>query len=273
MNQNKLSSKAYKILKSAFALAIVPVIFIYVMVSKPDYYLMNGLAHIVLPVANWAGDIITWPVRATGRAISNIYDLTNLRAENEQLRIELAQARANKNSCDIAIEENKKLMNELDIMHAQPGHAIIADVVHDNVALHHSNFLINRGAFDGIKNGMIVVSTDGVLAGIVVDVAGNFSRVRALNDADSNIAVRVVGTDVYGFLRGDGANVAEIGFFSKPEFRAGPKMMLVTSGIGGVLPDGIVVGNMINERDAEILKPSRISRVMVVGFNIENEYK
>ncbi len=273
MNQNKISSRAYKLIKAAAAMAAVPVVFIYIMIAKPDYYLMNGLAHVVLPVANWVGNVVTWPIRATGRAISNISELTNLKEENEKLKIELAQAIANKNNCDIAIAENKKLYNELGMIRAQPQTAIIADVVHDNKTLHHSNFLINRGAFDGIKKGMITVSTDGYMAGIVIDVAGDFSRVRALNDTDSNIAVRIVGTDVYGFLKGDGANIAKIGFFSNPEFKANKDMMLVTSNIGGILPNGILVGNMINEHDVSILQPAKISRVMVLEFDNENEYK
>ena len=149
----------------------------------------------------------------------------------------------------------------------------MADVVHDTVALHHSNFLINKGVFDGIKKGMVVTSIDGMMAGIVIDVGGDFSRVRALNDADSNIAVRIAGDEVYGFLQGDGSALAEIGLFSRPEFKPTKGMTVITSNISGVLPNGILVGVMENNHEVKVLKPGSILRVKVLEFNTNNEYK
>ena len=273
MNPSKLSSRVIKLIKAAAAAAAVPLIFIYVLVAKPDFYLINGLGHIVLPVAHFVGDIVTWPIRAVGESVSNIYDLANLRTENERLQKELDAALANKNACAVAIAENTRLSNELDIVRATPQNVIMADVVHDTVALHHSHFLINKGVFDGVKKGMVVTSVDGIMAGMVVDVGGDFSRVRALNDADSNIAVRIAGDEVYGFLQGDGSESPEIGLFSRPEFQAEAGMTVITSNISGVLPNGILVGTMKNNRDVKILQPNSVSRVKVLEFNNNNEYK
>ena len=135
---------------------------------------MNGLAHVVLPVANWVGDVITWPVRAVGAAIENVRELSNLRSENEELRVRLDDALRNKNACDIAIAENQKLARELDIVQSQPRGAVVADVTYDNTAFHHSTFLINRGVRHGMAVGMVVTSTDGMLVGIITDVAPGF---------------------------------------------------------------------------------------------------
>ena len=273
MNPNNFSSRASKLIKSAAAAAVVPVVFIYILISKPDFYLINALGHVVLPVAHAVGNFVTWPVRAVGESVSNIYNLADLKAENERLRQELDMALTNKNECTVAIEENKRLSNELDIVHATPQKVIMADVIHDTVALHHSNFLINKGVFDGIKKGMVVTSVDGVMAGMVIDVGGEFSRVRALNDADSNIAVRIAGDEVYGFLQGDGSATPEIGFFSRPEFKAAKGMTVITSNISGVLPNGILVGTMKNSHDVKVLQPDSVSRVKVLEFNTNNEYK
>ena len=59
---DKSSYKLARIIKSAVAAAAVPIFIIYVMVAKPDYTIMNGLAHIVLPIANGVGSIVTWPI-------------------------------------------------------------------------------------------------------------------------------------------------------------------------------------------------------------------
>lgn len=273
MNQNKLSSRVYTIIKSAAAAAVLPIVFIYIMVAKPDYTILNGMAHIVLPVANAVGNFVTWPIRAIGNAADNIREMSNLRDENEELKVRLEQALSNKHACDIAMAENKKLNNELNMVSAQPRKTIVADILFDNDALHHSTFIINRGTDNGIKRGMVVVSMTNQLVGIVIDVGGNFARVRALDDSDTNIAVRIAGSEVYGFLSGNGTSGARIGFFSDPQFQATPGLILTTSNISGVLPNGIIVGEMINEKDVKILNIKQISRVMVLEFDNLGEYR
>ena len=273
VNQNKLSSRLYTIIKSAIAAAVLPVLFIYIMIAKPDYKLMNGLAHVVLPVANWVGDVITWPIRVIGDTAENIRELSNLRIENEELRVRLDEALRDKNTCDIAILENQKLSRELDVVQSRPQESVLADIVHDNSAFHHSTFFINKGIKQGIEKGMVVISTDGILVGIITDVAPTFSRVRALTDSNSNIPVRVAGSEVYGFMQGNGSSSPTMGFFSDPEFQPSSGVKLVTSNISGVLPNGIMVGDMINETDVNVLKPKEISRVVVLKFDTQDEYK
>lgn len=273
MIQSKTSSKLHTIIKSALAAAVLPILFIYIMIAKPDYKIMNGLAHAILPVANWVGDIITWPIRVIGDTVDTIRELSNLRTENEELRFRLDEALKNKNVCETAILENQKLSKELDIIQSQPHTSVIADITYDNSAFHHNTFFINKGIKQGLENGMAVISTDGRLVGILTDVAPNFSRVRSLMDSNSNIPVRISGSEVYGFMQGNGSDTPTIGFFSDPEFQPSGGIKLVTSNISGVLPNGIFVGNMINETDVDILQPKEISRVIVLLFDKQDEYK
>ena len=273
MGQNKLSSKLRTIIKSAVAAAILPVLFIYIMIAKPDYKLMNGLAHVVVPVANWVGDVITWPIRAVGNAAENIRELSNLRDENERLRNALDAALRDKNMCDIAVAENQKLAQELDIVQTMSRGAVVADVQYDNTAFHHSTFFINKGTNSGLDKNMVVIAPDGRLVGVIIDVASNFARVRALTDADTNIAVRIVGTEVYGFLHGNGSDTPTLGFFSDPEFQPSAGVKLVTSNISGVIPNDIYVGETINETDVNVRQPETLSRVIVLQFDTDKMYE
>ncbi len=274
MKQTKTSSRLYPIIRAAAAGAVLPVLFIYVMIAKPDYAIMNALGHVVVPVAQTVGDIVTWPIRMVGNAIDNVSEISSLRTENEELRTRLDQALANKHACDIAIAENDRLNRELGVVKSQPRDVVIADVIHDNSALGHNTYIINRGIRDGIEVGMTVANTDMVLAGIVIDAAPNFSRVRALTDSDTNIAVRVVGTGIYGFMTGNGSLRPTIGFFSDPEFQPSGGLKLVSSNISGVLPAGLVVGELIDDTDVRVLNPSKLSRVMVLKFDThKNEYR
>jgi len=271
MNQKKLTSRVYSIAKAMAAGAALPVFFIYIMVAKPDYKLMNAAAHVVVPVATAVGDLITWPVRGGGALIKNLRELSTLRRENAEMRAELAALRWRGNECDTAMLENQKLARELDIVRATPA-SVAADVIHDNASLHHNTYFISKGARDGIEPGHVVVTFDGMLAGTVIDAAPGYARVRALTDADTNIAVRVVGSEVYGFMRGTGASRPSMGFFSDPEFQPTAGIKLVTSGIGGVLPDGIMVGEMENSAAVHVKMPSALSRVMVLKYNDAGRY-
>ena len=271
MNPKKVSSRLHTIIKSALVAALVPMILIYIVVSKPDYKLINGAAHIVLPVANAIGDFITWPVRAGGNLVRNIRDISNLKQENEELRARLDMALANKNDCDIALVENQRLSQELDVKRNIPYDTVVADVVLDNTAINHGTFLIDRGAHDGIKSGMVVISFDNKMLGTVMDTGSHYSRVRALTDSGTNIAVRVAGSDVYGFLHGNGSTSPTVGFFSDPKFQGGKGTKFITSSISGILPPDIFVGTMQNTSDVDVLSPSDVSSVIVLKFNVNQE--
>ena len=113
-----------------------------------------------------------------------------------------------------------------------------------------------------------------MLVGIVMDVANNFARVRALTDADTNITVRFVGTDVYAIMTGNGTNEPAIGFFSRSDFTPANGTRIVTSNISGVLPAGIPVGKVRDKNDADVTNISEITRVIVLKFDTQkNEYK
>lgn len=272
MTKDKLSYKLTRILKSALATLAVPVFVIYLLVAKPDYTIMNGLAHVVLPVADVVGDIVTWPVRIVGQGIDWVREISKIRTENENLRKKLDEVLANKYACDIAINENQKLERELGVKNASPYQTVIADVLFDDSVFHHNTFLINQGTKSGVYKGMVVVSFDNRLIGTIIDCGTVFCRVRALTDDDSNIAVRVVGSDVSGFLQGNGKSKASIGFFSDAQFIGRKGLKIITSNISGILPSGIYIGEMTDENSVDVLQPNQNSRVMVLKYNGQGSY-
>ncbi len=273
MTKDKLSYKLMRIIKSSVAAAAVPVFIIYIMIAKPDYTIMNGLAHIVLPVAHGIGSVITWPIRVIGQSANWIKETSNLRTENEKLRLRLDEALANKSMCDIAIQENKKLEHEINVKKASPYKTVIADIQFDDSVFHHNTFLVNRGKKDGLTRGMVAVSFDNRLVGTITDCGSEFCRVRALTDADTNIAIRISGSDVSGFLQGNGKSNASIGFFNDTQFVGRKGLKVITSNISGILPSGIYIGDMLDEKTVDVLRPNEISRVMVLQFNDVGSYK
>ena len=274
MNQKKISSRMHTIIKSAIVAAILPFIVIYLIVAKPDYRVMNGAAHFIMPIADGLGDFITWPLRAGGRFFRKIHDISKLEQENEELRAMLQNELSKNQDCEVAILENQKLAHELDVKRDLNFENIVADVILDNSALNHETFMINRGYSDGVEPGMVVISVENTLVGTIIDTGKDFSRVRALTDSNTNIAVRIAGSEVYGFIHGNGSSNPTIGFFSDPKFQPSSGIKVLTSSISGILPPDIYVGTMINESDVSVTSPGKISRVMVLKFNTDQgKYK
>ncbi len=264
----------HTIIKSAIVAAILPFTVIYLIVAKPDYRIMNGAAHVMMPIADGFGDFITWPLRAGGRFFRKIHDISKLEQENEELRAMLQNELSKNQDCDIAILENQKLAHELDVKRNSNFENIVADVILDNSALNHETFMINRGYSDGIEPGMAVISVENTLVGTIIDAGKDFSRVRALTDSNTNIAVRIAGSEVYGFIHGNGSSNPTIGFFSDPKFQPSTGVKLLTSSISGILPPDIYIGTMLNTSDVDVITPAKVSRVMVLKFNTDQgKYK
>ena len=273
MKQKNISSRLYGLGRAILAATVVPVFMIYVLVAKPDFHIANAAAHIVVPVAQAIGGVITWPIRAVAGGALNFRELANARRENIYLRARLDDAMAMQREFEIAILENQRLRAAVDAGNMFPHTTIKANITKDNAAIGNHTFFIDRGARHGVGQGMVVITMDGALVGIVIDAGRGFARVRALTDSDSNIPVRIAGTSVYGFLTGNGTARPTIGFLSDPGFQITPGLRLVSSNIRGVLPDGLFVGAMETTVDANVGNPVRSAHVLVLGFDADGRYE
>jgi len=275
---SKISSRLAELIRAMTAAALLPVFFFYILLDKPDYKIMNAVHHIVVPGAHLVGDGLSWPLRVLRRSTANFQALANAKRENEELRVRLDQVLAHQSQCDTAIAENVRLERLLGIARDAPLKTVIARVVLEHSAFRHTMMTISRGAADGIQTGQAVISTDGSLIGIVTDVFENTARVRGLEDTRSNIPVRVAGSGVYGFLRGNGERAPIFEFFSDQEFTPTKGIRLISSGIRGNLPNGIFVGTV--EKDGRIdarvklgARTGGVHEVIVLLFDGKDRYR
>ena len=141
----------------------------------------------------------------------------------------------------------------------------------------YNSFYINAGKSSGIEVNMPVVSGNG-LVGKVVGVGVNWSKVVSITDESSAVSCFVERTrdngTVKGFLNGQTKRpelvIEHLPFNSSPQ----PGDKIITSGLGGVFPKGIAVGEISEIEDLSdstkrvILKPYsdfyRMEDVMVI---------
>lgn len=251
MNMKTTSSKIAKKVQAGIVACLLPVFFLYVLLDKPDYKIMNSMAGIVVPAALTVGDGITWPVRAIKKLNDNMIVRRGIRSENRELRKRLDELTVQQASCLPLVAENQRLEQALDIVRSQPSRAVLSRVVYENSSFSSNTFTLDKGENAGIKTNNTVLSKDGFLLGTVINVGPNWANVRGIRDTGASTPVRVAGSDVLGFLRGRGNAQPVFELFSDQEFSPTKGIMLVSVSAGGNLPDGIPIGRISSPGDGK----------------------
>lgn len=122
---------------------------------------------------------------------------------------------------------------------------------------------LDKGRTDGLAAGDPVVTADGLI-GRVSDLSATTAEVRLITDPNSQIACRLDFVSpttgvIRGILGGSGwgtsnPNLPELMYVIEPlrlrylerDFDPPPRTRVVTSGLGGRLPDGLLVGYLLN---------------------------
>lgn len=140
-------------------------------------------------------------------------------------------------------QENSHLRQLLDFQKKTESVGSIASVIAYRSGQHH-HIVIDRGAADKVKAGSAVI--DGVgLVGIVLTVSSKSAVVQLLNDRFTGIDALVRGKSVRGMVTGAGSNALSFDFVARDqEIYVGDR--LVTSGLGGVYPPGLLIGVVSN---------------------------
>lgn len=174
-------------------------------------------------------------------------NVASLQAENAQLRAENAQLQTEIITLQQQVTENELLSALLDFARARPENAYqAAGVIGQDPSPFLHYVIINRGSDDGIRRGMPVVSQQG-LVGRVAQVTASAARVELITDPASQVSVRMQPSEVDGLL--SGSITSQLGIDLIPlDAELQPGDLVFTSGIGGLYPNGILVGQISNVR-------------------------
>ena len=166
----------------------------------PVERMKDGMAAAVSPVRS-LGDTVFSPV---GNAWENFSNSDDLEAENERLRQELEELRAQRIDDEGAAERLAALERELGLRDTVGYDTVIAEVTARSISnFDQLVFEINRGRSDGIRDGMPVVTTGGLI-GKIEDTGRRTARVRLIADTQVQVGVLVVGPDEAGIMAGQG---------------------------------------------------------------------
>ncbi len=186
---------------------------------------------------------LTWVVEGTLGTVDGYVALRGSHEEAAECRAELSRSKAEINALEQARLENERLRNLLAYTETTVEQDIVARVVGVNASSNFLSMRLDRGEDDGVRVGMPVVTADGVVGQIVRSV-GSSSDVMLLSDASSRIGVVVQRTGSRATVAGGGGR----GSLSLENALRGDDLtdgdVIVTSGVDGIFPRGIVVGKV-----------------------------
>ncbi|NLB68685.1 MAG: rod shape-determining protein MreC [Lentisphaerae bacterium] len=199
-------------------------------------------------------------------AVRNLYhntaaaigDAASVRLENSQLRKEVEKLRASEVLLQKTLTENSELRKNLQLKQKE-SLLICAEIISRGEISGWWNIVrIDKGQDDGVELGAAVVSTEGLVGRIVERTSGT-ADVLLLTDANSRVSCLIEGTEAgaRGILTGMGVqksggsleflHVVEpmsLSYLDK-ELEVKKGFKVVTSGLGGLYPSGIPVGEVV----------------------------
>jgi rod shape-determining protein MreC len=184
-----------------------------------------------------------WTTRPARGFFAWVTDLGVSRSQLEQLRDQNQRLRARVSELEEARIENVRLRQLVKIVEAGDIEAMSARVIGRPSNQWEGVITINRGSADGLKTGMPVVGPRGLL-GQTVAVSPRSSRVRLITDQRGGVAALVQRSRAEGIVKGSIDGRLTLDFVStETTVRAGD--VVITSGIGGVYPKGLVIGEAV----------------------------
>jgi len=200
--------------------------------------------------------------RPVGDFISALADLPSLQEENERLRAELEAAQVKVAAYQSLVARNQVLSEALKLQEALRPQPVAAIVIASGISNAEWVVGIDKGADDGIKRGMAVVTPGYALVGHVVRVSSGSADVQLIIDPDSAVTARLVTSGKTGLLVGKGnADLqmrlldpeTQIDLSETPEEGVETASYRVV-GFEGLYPPGILIGTVsrILENPAEL---------------------
>ncbi len=270
----------YKSVLVLLAVLLAQVIGLASQMRRPDY---AGRAdgHNVRVARAWTAWTIT-PIeemfKHTGGGFRGLWhsyiDLRHVRQHNTDLQYQIDQLRLREASLAEDARQGQRLQQLLAFKQQYIGKTVAAQVVGTGGGDVSHVLTIDKGASDGLRPDMAVITPDGVV-GKLRDVFAHSAQVLLLNDPSAGAGVVLINTRSRGILRGVTGGQLQIGNLL-PDERIKPGEPVITSGGDRVFPRGLTVGNvvsMVPDPDHQpyasiIIKPAanldRLEEVLVV---------
>jgi rod shape-determining protein MreC len=235
----------YKNILFLVAVLVVQIIGLAAQVRRPSAN--GGDAPGVRLLRYWAIGLVSPPekvVHGSGHGLrslwANYLDLRHVRVQNQQLREQVSRLQLEQATLLEDARQGQRLQALLAFKEKYISTTVPAQVIGTSGTDQSRLLYIDKGANDGLKPDMAVITPDGIV-GKLKDVFAHTSQVLLISDQTSGAGVLLEQTRLRGVLRGNPLGQPQI-INLLPDDRVKPGDRVVTSGGDQIFPRGLPVG-------------------------------
>ena len=185
---------------------------------------------------------VTYSTDALGNLIDSYVLLVDLKRENVVLRKKVTELQEENSLLRERAIASERLQNLLQFSMKIPGPILPAQIIGIDPSSWFRTILIDKGTKHGVERGMAVVSPEGIV-GHVLQTSPHSAKVLLITDFNSSVDAIVQRSRAKGLVEGNGENRCRLKYAPRAE-DIQPGDRVVTSGLGGRYPKGLMVGKI-----------------------------
>lgn len=187
----------------------VRVVLVLALVLLVAFALISNLTGFKLPQQAVQGSLS--PFRAAIQSLTRqaeqyynyMFRYEALEAENAQLRARVAELEKDTRSVDALERENQRLKELQGLTQARQDFQMVDSYVIGSSSVDWSSTLtLDRGSIDGVEEGMCVVTANGEVVGLIIEVGSNYSIVKTVLDSSLEISGTIASSGYNGIVTG-----------------------------------------------------------------------
>lgn len=212
----------------------------------------------VLDVAVPVQKMVAVPFDFTRDTWDGYVSLVDVREENETLRSELAEMREENLQLEEALVASGRLQRIAEMRDEFDIPMLAAELVGVDVSAWFRSALVDRGRTHGVRSGMPVISDAG-LVGLVTATSRQAAKIMLLIDRQMALDGVIQRSRARGIVRGAQNDELSFEFVARHgDVEVGD--VLITSGLGGVYPKGLRIGEVthVGPSDAQMLQTATV---------------
>lgn len=217
-------------------LYVAAIILVLVIIPITRKYLLKAVSTVSEPIASQ----ISESAQKSSGFFSGIWEISRLKEDNSRLTAKLKNLQVDQSKLNELEHENEVLKNQLGFLEQhQEMDLVPARIIGKEPFGGLDKIIIDKGEDDWVKNGAAVVS-NGSLVGKVTEVASKQAKITLVTSKDSIIQAMLQDSRTLGILKGslEGVRLENI----PQDTKVNDKEAIVTSGLGGEIASGILIG-------------------------------
>jgi len=200
----------------------------------------SGITRITAPI----GVIFSSSASGLSSFFGNLGNIGNIQRENKSLREKINRLEAEKAKMSQLVKENEALRKDLNFKNDSGYETVMARVSFFDPTNVRASIVVNKGVKDGLYSGMVATS-EGILVGKVTDVYDRTAKIILITDPFSSIPSITQTFGIAGLTQGQvGTGLIMSQIPQEVILKKGENV--VTSGLGGDYPKGLILGRIEN---------------------------